>query len=725
MIRPHRNESSTERRLTTADTHRSLETMRCLSDRTGSVFFALTGPAAIVRDNLTGCVFWGPLGRGRMVAVFEDPAALPPQHESTAVHRYPISPLAAAQTPDNAHELFLKPTPLWKRTFDISIAAAALLILSPLLLLVAILIRYTSKGPVLFSQQRAGQGGRPFRMWKFRTMVPGAERLQASLGRFNEQDGPAFKMRFDPRVTRLGWWLRKSCLDELPQLWNVLRGEMSIVGPRPLPVAEQAACQLWQRRRLDIAPGMTCFWQVRRQVETTFDDWMRMDLKYIRRRSPLTDGAVLLATGLVSAAPSWQRALWLRSPAIRAAFPMSLALTDQAVVSGGRFLTTILIARGGGAAALGGYALALTILYITTSLHDALITTPYTVLRRQRRSRAARFLLGAAAAQHAVFAVAVLLAGVVIALACSFIGMGWTALLAAIAAPLVVSHEFGRRTSYAELRPNLSLGLDLVATTIQVSLLVYWMQSAALTARAGLAALAIGSLSGASIWLLTNYPKLQWSRRAARAVAVTGWRQMGRWNLAARLLAMAHGYSPYWLLAAFAGPAATGLFAAAMSLVSLANPLLLGMASYLGPQAAEIHHHRGDVGLRTATWKWIGLIAAILTPWSIALVMWGEPLAAIVFGAGNIDVSPTVLLVLAAHAVVGGASMILSQALVASNRAEVNLWINCAAVITTIPLAVALTPTQGVFGVVIALFVGNVVSTAAQGCGLHWPRRAA
>ena len=192
--------------------------------------------------------------------------------------------------------LFLRPLPAWKRAVDIVGAVAALILSSPVLLLAALTVKLTSRGPVLFHQLRGGIGGRPFVMHKFRTMVVDAEQRKESLRTLNEQDGPAFKLRNDPRVTRVGAFLRKFSIDELPQLWNVLRGDMSLVGPRPLPCDESDACRGWHRQRLDVTPGLTCIWQVHGRGRVSFTEWIRMDLNYVRSRSPGRDLTLLLKT---------------------------------------------------------------------------------------------------------------------------------------------------------------------------------------------------------------------------------------------------------------------------------------------------------------------------------------------------------------------------------------------------------------------------------------------
>jgi lipopolysaccharide/colanic/teichoic acid biosynthesis glycosyltransferase len=169
-------------------------------------------------------------------------------------------------------------------------------VLWPLLLLVALAIKVFSPGPVLFTQWRSGLGGRPFRIYKFRTMVPDADRIKDTLLSKNEQDGPAFKMKRDPRVTRIGRILRVTSLDELPQLWNVLKGDMSLVGPRPLPLSESQACDTWHRRRMDVVPGLTCTWQISARGSVSFAEWVRMDRNYIRRRSLFHDVKLLALT---------------------------------------------------------------------------------------------------------------------------------------------------------------------------------------------------------------------------------------------------------------------------------------------------------------------------------------------------------------------------------------------------------------------------------------------
>jgi lipopolysaccharide/colanic/teichoic acid biosynthesis glycosyltransferase len=192
--------------------------------------------------------------------------------------------------------LFTHPTPIVKRALDVLGASAGLIAASPLLAVFAVLIKLTSPGPVFFTQLREGHGGRRFRMYKLRSMRADAHHHQAALRAFSEQDGPAFKMRHDPRTTWVGRLLRSTSLDELPQLWNVLIGDMSLVGPRPLPVEESLQCAPWQRRRLDVLPGLTCVWQVRGRSTVSFESWMRMDLEYLRRRSVAYDVRLLLST---------------------------------------------------------------------------------------------------------------------------------------------------------------------------------------------------------------------------------------------------------------------------------------------------------------------------------------------------------------------------------------------------------------------------------------------
>jgi lipopolysaccharide/colanic/teichoic acid biosynthesis glycosyltransferase len=193
--------------------------------------------------------------------------------------------------------LVARAVPRSKRALDIVLAAGALVVFAPVLAIVSLLIKVTSPGPVYFGQLRAGRAGKPFRMYKFRTMVPDAEQLKSQLLAHNEQDGPAFKMKKDPRITRVGRVLRATGIDELPQLWNVLRGEMSIVGPRPLPLSEAADSAPWQQERLDITPGLTSWWQVSdRWTNVPFADWMRMDIRYARQRSLATDLKLILRT---------------------------------------------------------------------------------------------------------------------------------------------------------------------------------------------------------------------------------------------------------------------------------------------------------------------------------------------------------------------------------------------------------------------------------------------
>jgi lipopolysaccharide/colanic/teichoic acid biosynthesis glycosyltransferase len=191
---------------------------------------------------------------------------------------------------------FEQAMPPWKRCLDIAGGLTGLVVLLPLLLAVGVTIKLTSRGPVLYGQQRSGKGGRPFTMYKFRTMAVDAEARKKDLLALNEQDGPAFKIRKDPRVTMIGRFLRATSIDELPQLWNVLRGEMSLVGPRPLPCTETAACDRWHRQRLDVTPGLTCIWQICGRSQVTFDQWVRMDIHYIRRRTLFHDVMILLKT---------------------------------------------------------------------------------------------------------------------------------------------------------------------------------------------------------------------------------------------------------------------------------------------------------------------------------------------------------------------------------------------------------------------------------------------
>jgi exopolysaccharide biosynthesis polyprenyl glycosylphosphotransferase len=185
---------------------------------------------------------------------------------------------------------------LIKRGIDITVSTAVLIVLSPLLLLIALAVYLGSPGPAIFKQERLGLNGRVFNLFKFRSMHVDAERQRVALERLNKQSGPVFKLDRDPRVTALGRWLRKFSLDELPQLLNVLQGDMSLVGPRPPLANEVDQYQRWQRRRLSMKPGITCLWQVSGRNRITFVNWMKLDLEYIDNWSLLLDLKILLRT---------------------------------------------------------------------------------------------------------------------------------------------------------------------------------------------------------------------------------------------------------------------------------------------------------------------------------------------------------------------------------------------------------------------------------------------
>jgi exopolysaccharide biosynthesis polyprenyl glycosylphosphotransferase len=184
-----------------------------------------------------------------------------------------------------------------KRLLDIIVSLALLVLLAPMLLVFAILVRFDSPGPVFFVQERVGRNKRKFKMYKFRTMVAHAEKEQPNLEKCNEADGPVFKIKDDPRVTRLGKYLRKTSIDELPQLLNVLKGDMSLVGPRPLPKRDyQRFDQDWLRRRFSVRPGITCLWQINGRSSISFNEWMLLDMRFIDSWSFWLDLKILART---------------------------------------------------------------------------------------------------------------------------------------------------------------------------------------------------------------------------------------------------------------------------------------------------------------------------------------------------------------------------------------------------------------------------------------------
>jgi exopolysaccharide biosynthesis polyprenyl glycosylphosphotransferase len=183
-----------------------------------------------------------------------------------------------------------------KRFVDVVGASLALLVLSPIILLLAIIIRITTHGPVFYRSKRIGRGGREFTFYKLRSMVKDAHARRGHLDHLNEADGPVFKIARDPRITPIGRFMRSTSLDEVPQFWNVLRGDMSLVGPRPPIPEEVAQYEPWQLRRLDVRPGLTCLWQISGRSRIGFQEWMRLDLEYIRHRSLKLDLKILVRT---------------------------------------------------------------------------------------------------------------------------------------------------------------------------------------------------------------------------------------------------------------------------------------------------------------------------------------------------------------------------------------------------------------------------------------------
>jgi exopolysaccharide biosynthesis polyprenyl glycosylphosphotransferase len=183
-----------------------------------------------------------------------------------------------------------------KRALDILGSSVALLLLAPIIAVLAVIVRLTSRGPVFYRSTRVGLGGRTFTFYKLRSMVKDADLKRQHLQHLNEADGPVFKIARDPRITPIGRFMRSTSLDEVPQFWNVLKGDMSLVGPRP-PIAEEVAqYEPWQLRRLDVRPGLTCLWQISGRSRIGFQEWMRLDLEYIRHQSFAMDLRILLRT---------------------------------------------------------------------------------------------------------------------------------------------------------------------------------------------------------------------------------------------------------------------------------------------------------------------------------------------------------------------------------------------------------------------------------------------
>jgi len=184
-----------------------------------------------------------------------------------------------------------------KRALDFVASLFLLVFLSPLFLVLALLLKFSSPGPILYNWRVVGKGGRPFLSYKFRSMVANADELKAELEAQNEMKGPVFKLTHDPRITSVGMWMRRYSLDELPQLYSVLKGDMSLVGPRPPLVTEYSRFSDYQKQKLAVKPGITCLWQVRgRNQVRDFDEWVRLDLDYIRNWSLTLDFKILLMT---------------------------------------------------------------------------------------------------------------------------------------------------------------------------------------------------------------------------------------------------------------------------------------------------------------------------------------------------------------------------------------------------------------------------------------------
>ena len=186
----------------------------------------------------------------------------------------------------------------FKRILDVVLSLVGLIVLAVPLLIVTLIVTIDSFGASpIYVQERIGKNGKPFRFYKFRSMVPGADQMLDSLLEQNEMDGPVFKIKDDPRVTPFGRFIRRTSIDELPQLWNVLKGEMSLVGPRPPLAREVAQYTEEQKKRLAVTPGLTCYWQVQpRRNDMTFEEWFKLDMRYIQKRSFRTDIAILFKT---------------------------------------------------------------------------------------------------------------------------------------------------------------------------------------------------------------------------------------------------------------------------------------------------------------------------------------------------------------------------------------------------------------------------------------------
>jgi O-antigen/teichoic acid export membrane protein len=393
-----------------------------------------------------------------------------------------------------------------------------------------------------------------------------------------------------------------------------------------------------------------------------------------------------------------------------------LALSDQAIVSGTNFATTLLVGRYAASEELGSYALGFSLLLLAVAVQQALVCTPYTVFAAQRSGSGRRELAGSALIHALGLMLVASSVALIVALLLRVAGQSSLAgviFALTITLPATMLREFLRRFEFARLRMDRGLWLDLAVAVVQLALLSLLVRLDSISAVTALLTFAVAAAAICGLWLLLARSDFVFRSEAVGTDLARHW-AFGRWGLAAGIVSHANNYSLPWLILAFAGREATGLFAACQTLVDLSNPVMLGLSNIIAPRAAHAMHSEGATALRRVVGWSTALVAALMIPFAATLIVSGVPIAAELFGKQQLASQHTLLALLAVAGVVVTLSMPASEGLAAAHHPRLNFLAGLIGLALLWPLAILLLPIAGLPGAALALLIGYAAGTLVR-----------